>query len=528
MYLYDTSKLDEASLRTMPSTLVSNIYNGLDCCVTFEIYERLMEELSAEPDCVRQTYEDALRKAAPFLEMSMRGILVDFEARDASIKSLQKTLDELNTRFQAIMVGTFGAGLNWRSPLQVKNLFYGMLGLQPIKRRNTKGIYAPTVDEEALLKLQTNFFAEPFSRYILAMREIGKKISFLQTSIDPDGRFRTSLNIAGTNTGRTSSSASDFGTGSNLQNVDTTLRYPFIADPGMIFVNVDLEQADARNLGAILWNMFVDEYGEAEAGRFLDFCESGDLHTRVCRMTWQELPWGDDEKMWRAIADLIYTSGLSYRDMAKKLGHGSNYLGTPRTMAMHTKTAVQLIEDFQRRYFGAFPLIPEWHKRRIFEIKNYGTLTTMYGRRRHFFGRGDDAATHREAIAYEPQSMTGHSMDMGIINLFENMPEAQLLVQVHDSILFQLPFKQLSSLLPRALELLRFEWTLARGRKFSIPLEAKTGWNWGNVEFFSKRDAPSPDLSGKIKSNPHGLSKWKGKEERLPPNRARSIRDMLK
>jgi hypothetical protein len=45
------------------------------------------------------------------------------------------------------------------------------------------------------------------------MRELAKKIGVLKTKIDPDGRIRTSYNIGGTNTGRFSSSFSEFGTG---------------------------------------------------------------------------------------------------------------------------------------------------------------------------------------------------------------------------------------------------------------------------------------------------------------------------
>jgi len=71
------------------------------------------------------------------------------------------------------------------------------------------------------------------------MREIQKKIDFLKTGVDPDGRIRTSYNIPGTNTGRFSSSYSEFGTGGNLQNVEESLRSVFIADWGWKFAKFD-------------------------------------------------------------------------------------------------------------------------------------------------------------------------------------------------------------------------------------------------------------------------------------------------
>ena len=61
------------------------------------------------------------------------------------------------------------------------------------------------------------------------MADIGKKIGVLRTGIDPDGRIRTSYNIAGTSTGRFSSSVTEFGTGGNLQNIEEALRSILIA-----------------------------------------------------------------------------------------------------------------------------------------------------------------------------------------------------------------------------------------------------------------------------------------------------------
>src|SRR6516165_6883191 len=72
---------------------------------------------------------------------------------------------------------------------------------------------------------------------------------------------------------------SDFGTGTNLQNIEDRLRSVFVADKGMKFAYVDLEQAESRLVGAIEWNLFRD-------GTYLDACESGDLHTSVCRLAW--------------------------------------------------------------------------------------------------------------------------------------------------------------------------------------------------------------------------------------------------
>lgn len=509
MKILNATQLDRALLGTLTSDQASWVYNGLDCCVTLEVYDKLMLELEAAGPEVQYTYECAMAKQAPFLDMSLRGLLVDQRARKKTILALEKDLEELDKKFQRIMREVFGHQLNWSSPMQLKTLFYGELGFKEIKKRNTKGQYVATVGEDALLQLSENLLARPLCNFILAMRDIKKQIGFLQTPVDPDGRFRTHINIAGTNTGRSSSSASDFGSGTNLQNVDTKLRYPFIAGPKKILVNIDLEQADARNVGAIIHDLFYDSHGAEEAAKFLDACESGDLHTRVCSMAWTELPWTEDKKENRAIADLPSGHGFSYRDMAKRLGHGTNYLGTPNTMAKHTKTAVPVIADFQRRYFAGFPLIKAWHEWVIQQVKEFGVITTPFGRVRHFFGRGDDPSTHRKAVAYAPQSMTGHEMDMGILNLWRHKPEVNLEIQVHDSILFEVPWLHHERHIEEALQLLRYEHQLKGGRTFCVPLEAMVGWNWGKVE----RDKKTKQII----SNPYGIEVWTGKELRQPP-----------
>ena len=514
------------------------IYNGLDCCVTAEVRNKLATLLEGEEPCVKQTYATAMRKFAPVNYMCITGLRVDEAARSYAVDAYRKDLRVLETRFNTLCQEVLGYLVNWRSPVQLKALFYGAFQCRVVRKRAANGSFQPTVNAEALERFCAHYFAQPFARYILAMRELGKKISFLETEADTDGRMRTSLNIAGTDTGRFASSFSAFGTGSNLQNVENRLRAVFTPDPGYIFVNVDLEQADARNVGARIWEIFYETHGPEQAGKFLDACESGDLHTTVCSMAWRELDWPDpwDLKLARAVAEQRSFGDKTYRDFAKALGHGTNFFGTPPTMAMHAKLPVPIIESFQRRYFTAFPLIGSpadaqgkkdlsvvlesetWHGWVLRQLRDAGSITTLFGRRRIFFDRWKEPNTLRAAIAYEPQSVTGEFLDRGWLNLWDNMPEAQLKMPVHDSILFQLPFEGLHELLPRALELLRVSIELKGGRVFSIPLEAKVGWNWAD----SKQDKKTG-----MWTNEFGLRKWTGKEGRQPPRLKTKLKHYL-
>lgn len=553
MKIFDTSTLNENSIRTLNSDEASWVYNGLDCCVTAEVYNELMDQLETEPENVRASYEQALNKLAPIMEMSLRGTKIDESARQTTIRELQHELDKVDAKFQKIMKAVVGSPLNWRSPLQLKNLFYGMMGLKEIKARNARGQYAPTVNREALEHFQTYYiYARPLAAMILLMRDLHKQLGFLRTEIDEDGRIRTNYNLAGTNTGRLASSMNDFGTGTNLQNVNRKLRYPFVADKGMYMLNVDLEQADGRNVGAICWNLFIDmsreevyelakgdprlerfikdgewvgPVGAELAGAYLDACESGDLHTTVCRMVWPDtlvdftgasFEWPEDESKWKKFCDGVIAHGQdSFRQLSKKGGHGTNYYGTPRTMGKHLHTPTKIIENFQEKYFHQFPAIALWHNHVIRQIEETGTITTLFGRRRMFFGRSNEATTHRKAIAYEPQSCTGEQIDRGLHQVWKAHTEVQLLNQVHDSILFQLPFEVIEEKVPEVLETMKVEITLKKGRKFVIPLDAAGGWNWGYQS----------------EENPYGLSKWRGSEKRIAPvyrKKRQSLKDHLK
>jgi hypothetical protein len=337
--------------------------------------------------------------------------------------------------------------------------------------------------------------------------------------------MRTRFNIAGTNTGRFASSATDFDTGTNLQNVTSSLRSVFVADPGMMLCNIDLEQADSRNMGALCWEMLLHAdkrritdllarrskstpdwrplkngewhgpVGAEFAGAYLDACESGDLHTVVTKMGYPGLAWGTAPD--REIADQLCYKHYEYRFMSKKLGHGSNYLGTPPTMAKHARIPVPMAKEFQAAYFNAFPCIPAVQQAIIDEIGMTRCLTTPLGRRRFFFDRPEAGATQREAVAYMGQSMTADELNHGLLRLWRT-GRVQLLVQVHDSILFQFPEDQVDEIVPLALECLSTQMTLSQGRSFTVGTEAMTGWNWG----YSADD------------NADGLKKWKGAETR--------------
>lgn len=456
-------KTSEPSL--LGATDQYHVYNALDCCVTFEVHEVLIPKLD---EITTKTYELERALQGPVLEMNLRGIRIDAQARDDIILELSEKIQFLEMALNEILVEGLGVDINPASPKQLCTLFYEVLGLPVIRSFKTK---APTVDIKALEKLKSYFYAAPIVNHILAIRDLSKQRQMLRTSIDGDGKIRTSISIAGTDTGRFASYASSFGSGTNLQTVSEKLRKVFVAEPGMKLAYIDLEQAESRAVGAIEWNLFHD-------GTYLDATESGDLHTSTARMCWVGLPWTGDLKKDKAIAKGIFYRDVDYRQGAKKLSHAFNYKGQPPEVAKQTGIAFDLVKDAQRAYFRAFPTHERWHEWVRQKVYKDGFITTFMGRRRHFFGRRWDADTIKAATAYEPQSAIADYLSEGILRVWkENF--CQILLQVHDAILIQYPEELEDFVVPRAQKLLEIEVPLLYDRTLVIPTEAKVGWNWG-------------------------------------------------
>lgn len=472
-------------------------YNGLDCMVTLEVLNALLPQLD---DNTSNTYSFSRSLQGPVLEMSLRGVRVDLARKAAVIEEYYDKLDGLEQNLERIVREGIGyAGFNWRSNDHLKTLFYDKLGIPVIRKQGR-----PTVDRSALEKLEAYIVAKMIVRHLISMRELGKRIQVLKTDIDPDGRMRTSYNIAGTETGRFSSSFSEFGTGGNLQNIEESLRSIFIADEGMKMAYLDAAQGESRVVGAIEWNIFGD-------GTYLDACEGGDLHTTVARLCWPDLPWTNDLTSDKELAEQPYYRHYSRRFMCKKIGHGSNYGGKPFTLASQAKVETNIIEDFQPKYFKAFPAHLRWHQHVEHTLKADGMLISLTGRRRHFFGRRDSGETLREAIAYDPQGSLADIVNNGMLSVWHNR-SIQLLMQQHDAVIVQYPEHLEDELIPVIQKQLIHLVELLHDRTLIIPYDCKTGWNF-SVYCCGDRTNPGCDKCERQK-NLDGLKSYKPNDQR--------------
>lgn len=466
------------------------IYNGLDNTITYEVWERLRHLDGGF------AYDMSRMMQGPALTLMRRGVRIDPVIRIRLRSHYINSITRYRRFWTMLCTGIFGEDINPGSPQQLQRLFYHHLRIPEIKVYDRASRESRvTTNRDALEQLSQIRSARIFTTLLFEIRELEKKLQVLRSGVDADGRMRCSYHVAGTETGRWSSSKSAFGDrGSNLQNITDEMRQLFIPDPGLKFCQIDLTQAESVIVGFVT----QDE-------NYLAALSSGDLHVYVAKLCWPHLPWNEYANP-REVADRLFYRHFTYRDLSKRGGHGSNYAGTPGVIASNLKIERRVAEDFQSAYYRAFPGIPRWHSRVKQKLVHTRTIETAWGRKAQFPGRPTDSSVIKAAIAYEPQSSVGDYLNFGLYNLWRDYDKVavrwviELLLQVHDAVVFQYDPADEEWLIPAAQSAMRFPLTI-NGRECVIESEAMVGWNWAKAS----------------SSNPYGLVKYKGRDNRMAP-----------
>lgn len=228
MLILHTDEIENAE--ALPQLERLAFYNGFDTMLVLEIHEKLS---SIMDDVASSTYQFMLSLQAPCLDLMLTGTPVDANERQRKIILLEKKKKRLQEILDAYVIPLWGKPLNPLSWVQKTEFFYKFLRLPPVKKFDrTKGESTSTTDAEALRKLgERHLVALPIVNVLIAFSETQKDLSTLKAPFDPDGVFRASYNIAGTDTGRFSSKKNVFGRCSNDQNWTEDLRSIFIAPP---------------------------------------------------------------------------------------------------------------------------------------------------------------------------------------------------------------------------------------------------------------------------------------------------------
>lgn len=440
----------------------------------------------------------------------------------AERKAYKESAPEALTTYQKALK-EFSLPFNPVSPSQKLRLFYHFFGspdnetaegyffappwlktygIREHKSRNTKGEYTPGADREALEKIvkatddprYAAYWAAPFAHVCLAISDLSKSLGFLKCKLE-HGLFKASFGVV-TETGRLASRQNAQGYASNAQNVTPKLRHIFIAPPGEKFIVCDYAQIESRIVAAICFRLFGLE-------NYIAGTESGDLHSLAASMVWPDLPWPkeftiehcikhgpfpkDMLKAAKKLASAPFYRGKSRRDVSKTLGHGTSYCGRPPQMSKHSHIEVKLIEHYQQVFFEAFPEIAKWHRWVAEQVQTKGEITTMLGRTRRFFGRPNDDATIREAVAYEPQSVAADYCNRALLRLHKLVLAGEfpgvIRLSKHDELVISCkePLEELVLAIMR--EQMEEHITLVApcgaARDWFVPAEAESGWNLG-------------------------------------------------
>lgn len=403
-------------------------YNCKDCVVTFEAAE--VEEKNIAAMNLTSVNAFQQRMFWPVLNTMNRGVRVDAKRRNRFAMELTDAIAEREQWIADVV----GYPLNIRSPKQMQELFYDQLGQKPVYNRANPG--AVTVNDEALRRIADREpILRPLIRRIQELRSLGVFLStFIGAPLDVDGRMRCSYNIAGTETYRFSSSKNAFGSGLNLQNIPSgggedsdglqlpNVRTLFIPDPGCTFFDIDLSSADLR---IVVW-----EADEPEMKAMLR--EGLDPYTEIAKEFYH---------------DPSITKKDPRRQKFKAFAHGTNYLGTAKGLAERLGLSVHEAEKTQNWYFGRFSRIKKWQDDLKDQVFKRRMVQNVFGYRCYIFDRVE-GTVFNQAAAWIPQSTVGCIINRGYMRLFEEHPEIEVLLQVHDSLAGQFATRTAETAIP--------------------------------------------------------------------------------
>ena len=287
------------------------------------------------------------------------------------------------------------------------------------------------------------------------------KNTFINAPLGYDGRMRCSFKITGTETYRFASSKDVFGSGMNLQNIpkgDSNLpniRKLFIPDEDKEFFDIDLSSADLR---VVVW--------EADEPEFKAMLRAGeDPYTIIAREFYH---------------DPSITKKDPRRQKFKSFAHGTNYMGTAKSLAQRLGLSVREAETTQQWYFGRFPRIKQWQDRVRHQVSSKRMVENVFGYRCYFFDR-IEGNVFNQAAAWIPQSTVACIINRAYLNIFHNLPEVEILLQVHDSLAGQYDIDRAEYYREQIIKYATI--TLPYDDPMSIPVGIKTSAeSWGGCE----------------------------------------------
>ncbi len=441
-------------------------YAAADVDMTTRLVPILKQELDAKGQT--QLLAELEMPLIPVLaEMEMAGVALNVDTLGEMSSELEKQLLKLEKEIYKRV----GYEFNVNSTQQLAEALFGKLQLKPAdkSRKTAAGKYSTAADVLEDMRGQ-----HPVIDLILEQRELSKLkstyVDALPMAVNPaTGRVHTSYNQAGSVTGRIASSEP------NLQNIPTRtelgrrVRKAFVAERGKRLVAADYSQIELR----LAAHMAQDQT------LLQAFRDGEDIHAATAAVVYG-IPPDKVAKDQRRTAKTV-NFGILY---------GQGAFGLTRTTGLTLAEA----ENFIKSYFERFPGVKKYLDETKRLAAERGYVETLLGRRRYFPGLAQSGATRdaqgaiararaeREAINAPIQGTASDIIKRAMLRLPAALAKArlsaQMLLQVHDELVFECPTGEVEATAKVA------RTVMENAFKLDIPLgvEVRSGKNWEEMQ----------------------------------------------
>jgi DNA polymerase-1 len=432
-------------------------YAAEDADVTLRLW-RLLKPKLAEQGLV--TVYETLERGMPatLAAMERAGVRVDPARLRALSSEFGLKMAELEQKAHDLAGRPFNIG----SPKQIGDILFGEMNLPGGKKTASGqwGTDASVLEELAL--------THDLPRVLLDWRQLAKlKGTYTDALIeaaDPaTDRVHTSYQLAAATTGRLASSDP------NLQNIPIRtatgrqIRQAFIAGPGNVLISADYSQIELRLLA------HIGDIPELKRA----FRAGQDIHAATASEMFNvPLDQMDPETRRRAKAinfGIVY--GISAFGLAAQLGIDQGEAGA-----------------YIKTYFERFPGIRAYMDATKAQVRETGTVSTVFGRRIHIPAIHSKSGAERQfgeraAINAPIQGAAADIIRRAMMRMpgalaSAGLSEVKMLLQVHDELVFEAP----AELADRAIAEIRrvMEGAAKPAVALTVPLvvDARAAGNW--------------------------------------------------
>lgn len=383
--------------------------------------------------------------------MEHEGIALDAEGLAKFGEEILPKIAELEEKVCAIAGHKFNIG----SPKQLSVVLFEELGLPAGKKRKT-GYSTDSETLEALID------KSPIIQPILDYRKLTKLyntyVKGLQNAVSEDGRMYTTFKQTETRTGRISSAEP------NIQNIPVrtelgrNFRKFLIAGEGKVLCDADYSQIELRVLASLSNDRVMIE----------TFKEGRDIHAETAESVFRKTAGQSDPDLRRKAKAVNFgiVYGIGAFSLAKDIG-------------TTVGDAKRYIDDYLTHFSG----VKQYMDTNTLSAEADGYAVTMFGRRRFIpeilsTNKVVKALGKRIAMNTPIQGTAADIIKIAMIRVYrrlkKELPQAKLILQVHDELIVEAP----EDVSEQALKILKEEMQSAV--KLSVPLlvDAKCGKTW--------------------------------------------------